>query len=79
MENKNKRLPYVVCFSGGRSSAMALYMLLPELTPKDVVIFNNTGRERNETLDFVNEVQKRWNIPIVWTEYTVLDGKWINQ
>lgn len=34
-----------------------------------VTIFCNTGKERNETLDFVHEVETRWNVPVVWLEY----------
>jgi len=70
-----QRERYVICFSGGRSSAMALHVLLPELTADDVVIFNNTGRERNETLDFVNQCAKKFGVNVVWTEYTLKDGK----
>jgi hypothetical protein len=41
--------------------------------PRDAfVVFANTGRERDETLDFVHEVETRWAVPIRWLEY---DGK----
>lgn len=33
------------------------------------VVFANTGREMPQTLDFVNEVGARWEIPIVWVEF----------
>lgn len=35
-----------------------------------VVAFANTGKERPETLDFIHEVETRWNVPIVWIEGT---------
>jgi 3'-phosphoadenosine 5'-phosphosulfate sulfotransferase (PAPS reductase)/FAD synthetase len=33
------------------------------------VIFENTGKERPETLDFIHEVEQRWSVPIVWLEW----------
>lgn len=43
------------------------------LQSDDFVLFANTGKERNETLDFVHEVETRWKIPIVWIEGTFGD------
>ena len=63
---------YVVNFSGGRTSAYMLRVLLDTwqgIPENVVVIFANTGRERAETYDFVHEVETRWNVPIVWLEY----------
>jgi hypothetical protein len=34
-----------------------------------LVVFANTGKERQETLDFVREVSLRWGVEIVWLEY----------
>lgn len=33
-------------------------------------MFCNTGKERDETLDFVHEIETRWDVPIIWLEYT---------
>ena len=33
------------------------------------VLFANTGKEREETLAFVHEIETRWNVPITWLEY----------
>ena len=33
------------------------------------VVFANTGREHEATLDFGHEVETRWSVPIVWLEY----------
>lgn len=33
------------------------------------LIFCNTGKERSETLDFVHEVETRWDVLITWLEY----------
>ena len=39
------------------------------------VIFTNTGREREETLFFVRELQERIGVPITWLEYRHVKGK----
>ena len=39
------------------------------LQPGDVVVFANTGREDEATLDFIHECEIQWNVPIVWLEY----------
>lgn len=39
------------------------------LQPDVEVMFANTGKEREETLDFVHEIETRWAVPIVWVEY----------
>lgn len=65
----------VICMSGGRSSAYMLYRILQKydgkLPKNTIVIFNNTGKERPETLDFVNEISERWAVPITWLEYDI--------
>jgi 3'-phosphoadenosine 5'-phosphosulfate sulfotransferase (PAPS reductase)/FAD synthetase len=40
--------------------------------PKDIVVcFANTGKEMEETLEFVHECEKRWNIKIHWLELDI--------
>lgn len=62
-----------ISFSGGRTSAYMLHQILeanggiPEERVK--VMFQNTGREMDETLEFVEEVGRRWGVIITWTEY----------
>ena len=61
-----------IAFSGGRTSAFMLHQILEANGPlpeRVVVSFQNTGREFNETLDFVQECGERWNVRIVWLEY----------
>lgn len=67
-----------IAFSGGRTSAFMLHQILEangNLPDRCKVIFSNTGREMPETLDFVQECASRWNVPITWIEYRVIDGK----
>lgn len=65
--------PAVVSFSGGRTSGYMLHEILQahggELPPDVRVAFCNTGKERPETLDFVEECSRRWAVPIAWLEY----------
>ena len=60
----------LISFSGGRTSAFMAKFLL-EMYPKreKVFVFANTGKERNETLDFVNECDNRWGLGVVWIEF----------
>ena len=62
----------MIQFSGGRTSAFMLRQILDTNGPlpdRVLVSFQNTGREFNETLDFVQECGERWNVRIVWLEY----------
>ena len=62
-----------VMFSGGRSSGYLLYHVLEAYggtLPDNVkVLFQNTGKERPETLDFIHECETRWDVDLVWLEY----------
>jgi hypothetical protein len=64
-EHRNK----VIAFSGGRTSGRMLRLLLDQGGDYHV-LFCNTGKERDETLDFVHEIETRWSVPVVWLEYT---------
>lgn len=64
--------PTCISFSGGRTSAYMLYKILEAnngLPDNAKVLFANTGKEMQETLDFVNECSVQWNVPITWVEY----------
>lgn len=68
--------PALISFSGGRTSAYMLRMILDAhggTLPDDVhVCFANTGKEREETLRFVHECETRWGVRVHWLER---DGK----
>ena len=65
--------PALISFSGGRTSAYMLKMILDAhggVLPDDVhVCFANTGKEREETLRFVHECATRWNVRVRWLEF----------
>ncbi|MFJ1293922.1 phosphoadenosine phosphosulfate reductase family protein [Paracoccus yeei] len=61
-----------IAFSGGRTSAFMLHQILEangSLSDRVEVTFQNTGREMPETLDFVAEVSRRWQVGVTWLEY----------
>ena len=59
-----------VSFSGGRSSAMMAKIMVDNYTNDELIFtFANTGKELPETLDFVNDCDKAWNLNVVWIEY----------
>lgn len=64
--------PTCISFSGGRTSAYMLYKVLEAhdglLPDYAKIVFANTGKEMPETLDFVNDCSKHWDVDIVWLE-----------
>ena len=62
--------PFVVSFSEGRTSGFMLRRILDAhggLPEGGHVVFANTGREHEATLEFVREIADRW-CPITWVE-----------
>jgi len=76
-----KKDKLLVCtFSGGRTSAfMSLFIKNnPKYNDFDkVFIFANTGKEREETLEFVNKCDKEFDLNIVWLEANINNEKGI--
>lgn len=66
--------PTVVANSGGKTSGYSLWRHLQAnggtLTDRGGCLFNNTGWERRETLDFLAEQSRRWGVEIVVIEFT---------
>lgn len=61
-----------IAFSGGRTSAYMLHQIMEAnggLPDRVEVVFNNTGREMPETLDFIADVATRWGVMVTWLEY----------
>lgn len=69
--------PAMISFSGGRTSGYMLHQVIHahggELPSDVVVVFANTGKEREETLRFVHECGSRWGVRVHWLEWR--DGK----
>ena len=64
--------PTVISFSGGRKSAYLLWRVLQSnngLPDDAIVVFANTGKEEEATLQFVKDCEDKWNVPITWLEY----------
>ncbi|MBX2927027.1 MAG: phosphoadenosine phosphosulfate reductase family protein [Saprospiraceae bacterium] len=61
----------LISFSGGRSSAMMLKIMLDNgmVDNNTIVAFANTGKEREETLEFVRDCEIQFNVKIWWVEY----------
>ena len=69
--------PSIISFSGGRTSGYMLYKILQAhsgvLPDYCRVVFCNTGKEMQQTLDFVNDCQKNWGVNIDWLELSGVD------
>ena len=64
----------VISLSGGRTSAYMLIEMLEAhggtLPPEHHVLFANTGKEVDATLDFVHRIERELSVPVVWLEYS---------
>ena len=71
--------PALISFSGGRTSGFMLKKILDAYEgklPSDVyVVFANTGKEMPQTLDFINDCSKNWQLDIVWLELEICDER----
>jgi hypothetical protein len=67
---------YVVLFSGGRTSAFLSKYIKENPKYKNVLfLYANTGKEREETLEFVNKCDKEFVLDVVWLEAKVHEEK----
>lgn len=63
----------LVSFSGGRTSAYMTKWILDNLTNRFeiVTVFANTGKEREETLEFVRDCDSSFGFNTVWVEAVI--------
>lgn len=67
---------YVVLFSGGRTSAfLAKYMKEHPYYKNCIFVFMNTGKEREETLQFADKCDKEFGLNVVYLEALVNNEK----
>lgn len=63
----------IITFSGGRTSGYLLYQILNahdgQLPKNCYVVFDNTGKEMPQTLDFVKDCGDKWGVKIHWLEF----------
>lgn len=74
LEGKVQYPTMVVSFSGGRTSAfMARLLQVSPLYSKypKVYLYANTGKEKQETLDFINECDTHFGLGVVWLESVI--------
>jgi len=60
----------LISFSGGRTSALMTYWLLNSWkdTHEMIVVFANTGKEREETLEFIHRCDEHFRFNVIWIE-----------
>lgn len=58
----------LISFSGGETSAYMTIQMLENPTDEYVIVFANTGEEREETLEFVHKVEQYIGQRIYWVE-----------
>src|SRR6056300_67268 len=71
--------PVIISFSGGRTSGYMLYHILKAHDfnlPDDIYItFANTGKEAEQTLEFVRDCGINWGVKIHWLEHYFADER----
>lgn len=68
----------LISFSGGETSAFMTKLIFTHPKYKDVnkvVVFANTGKEREETLQFVHDFATNEGIDVVWLEAVIYPEK----
>lgn len=64
------RQKVLISFSGGSTSGFMVWWLLKNCQKifEMIVVFANTGKEKEETLIFIDECDKYWGFNVVWVE-----------
>lgn len=65
----------VASFSGGLSSARMTKILMDNIPTENlIIVFANTGKEHEKTLDFVHDFEINFGVDIVWLEYDSINA-----
>lgn len=66
----------LVAFSGGRTSAYMSWWLIENMSHlyNFKFVYANTGLEHEKTLEFVNKVDKLFNLNLTWVEADIKNG-----
>jgi len=63
----------VLSISGGRTSGYLLKQVLDankgKLPTNCIAVFQNTGKEKEETYKFIKDMADNWSVEITWLEY----------
>lgn len=73
-----ENLPLVISVSGGETSSVMADLLMMKWRNsgrKIINVFANTGKEREETLSFLNNLDKDLNLNLVWVEASINHGE----
>ena len=68
----------LISFSGGRTSAFMCRLIQESSLYKDfekLFVYANTGKEKEETLTFVNQCDKEFKLNLIWVEADIIEGK----
>lgn len=70
--------PVLLNVSGGRTSGYLFRKIIEAYDgtlPREVhAVFTNTGREMDETLEFLHEMERRWGVHVTWIEREFSEG-----
>lgn len=61
----------LVSFSGGQTSAYMSALLKEHSRNRLIFVFANTGQENEKTLEFVDKVDRAFDLGVVWVEADV--------
>lgn len=74
---RKDRMKNILCtISGGRTSGF-MAVFLKERYPKENLLFcfANTGKENEQTLIFLDKIDKEFNLGVIWLEAVTNEGK----
>ena len=59
----------LISFSGGLTSAFMTHYIIKNYPDSNIlIVYANTGKEREETLEFIENCTKEWGINVHWIE-----------